>query len=128
MKGEVMKKIMIADDSLFMRTILKNLFSGEYSIVEADTGATALEQFEKEKPDLLLLDIIMPGGEEEGIRVLQKVKESDPAAKVVMITAVGQNTILEKCKKLGAVDYIVKPFNEKQVAQTVQKWLNQPAT
>ena len=122
-----MKKILIADDSLFMRKILKNTLSGEkeYEIVEADSGAKTLEQFKKEKPDLTLLDIIMPEGEEEGLRVLETLKKSDPQTRVIMITAVGQDAIIKKCKKLGATDYIVKPFDEKQVVKTVEKCLSE---
>jgi len=122
-----MKKILIADDSLFMRMTLKNILSKEYEIVEADTGAKTLEQFKKEKPDMVLLDIVMPEGEEEGVRVLREIMKDNPKACVVMITAVGQDTIIEKCSKLGDRDYIVKPFDEKLVAETVEKCLSQLA-
>ena len=90
------KKILVADDSLFMRMTLKNNLPEEYEIVEADSGANALEQFEKEKPDLVLLDIVMPEGEEEGVRVLKKIMKNNPQAQVVMITAVGQEAIIEE--------------------------------
>ncbi len=119
-----MKKILIADDSLFMRMTLKDNLPEGYEVVEADSGAKTLEQFKKEKPDLVLLDIVMPEGEEEGVRVLREIMQSDPQACVVMITAVGQEAIIEECKKLGARDYIVKPFDEKQVAETVEKYLS----
>ncbi|MFC1782890.1 response regulator [Planctomycetota bacterium] len=118
-----MKKVLIADDSLFMRMILKDKLPQGLEIVEADSGAKALEQFKKEKPDLILLDIVMPEGEDEGVRVLQKIMKDDPGAQVVMITAVGQEAVMEECKKLGAKDYIVKPFNEKQITETVEKCL-----
>ena len=118
------KKILIADDSLFMRMTLRNNLPEEYEIVEADSGAGALAQFEKEKPDLVLLDIVMPEGEEEGVRVLKEIMKNDPKAQVVMITAVGQEAIIEECKEIGAKDYIVKPFDEKQVTETVEKYLS----
>ena len=121
-----MKKILVVDDSLFMRKVLKDILGKGYEIVEADSGAKALEQFKKEKPDLTLLDIIMPEGEEEGLRVLETLKKSDPQTRVIMITAVGQDAIIKKCKKLGATDYIVKPFDEKQVVKTVEKSLSEP--
>lgn len=119
-----MKKILIVDDSLFMRKLLKDILAHRHNIIEAESGATALKQFKKGKPDLVLLDIIMPEGEEEGIRVLQEIKKSNPKAQVVMITAVGQNAIIEGCKKLGVKDYIVKPFDENQVIETVDKYLS----
>ena len=118
------KKILIVDDSLFMRMTLRNDLIKEYEIVEAASGVEALEQFEKEKPDLVLLDIVMPQGEEEGIRVLEEIMKNDPQAQVVMITAVGQEAIIEECKKLGAKDYIVKPFDEKLINETVEKYLS----
>jgi len=124
---EMAKKILIVDDSLFMRMTLKDVLSKEYEIVEADSGAKSLEQFRKQKPDLVLLDIVMPGGEEEGVKVLQEIIKNNPEACVVMITAVGQEAIIVECKRLGAKDYIVKPFDEKMVAETVERCLSQPA-
>lgn len=117
------KKILVADDSPFMRMTLRDNLPEEFEVVEADSGAKALEQFEKEKPVLVLLDIVMPEGNEEGVRVLKEIMKNDPQAQVVMITAVGQEAIIEECKKLGAKDYIVKPFVEKQVAETLEKYL-----
>ena len=118
------KKILIADDSLFMRKTLKDLLSDKYEIVEAESGQKAEDQIKKEKPDLILLDIIMPEGEEEGLRVLKMVKKAASKAKIVMITAVGQDAIIEECKKLGASDYIVKPFDKEKVIKTVEKHLS----
>ena len=118
-----MKKILIIDDSMFMRMTLRNNLPKECEVIEADSGVTALKQFEEQKPDLVLLDIVMPEGEEEGISVLQKIMKSDPNACVVMITAIGQDLIIDQCKKLGAKDYIVKPFDEAVVAETVAKYL-----
>ena len=124
MNGDTnMKKILIADDSLFMRMSLKDNLPERYEIVEADSGPRTLEQFENQKPDLVLLDIVMPDGEKEGVRVLREIMQSNPQACVVMITAVGQEATIEECKKLGAKDYIVKPFDESIVAETVEKYL-----
>jgi len=118
------KKILIADDSLFMRKMLKDILADKYEIVEAETGSKAEQQIKKEKPDLTLLDIVMPEGEEEGLRVLKEIKKTDPQVRIVMITAVGQDAIIEECKKLGATDYIVKPFDNKKVFKTVAKYLD----
>ena len=119
------KKILIADDSLFMRRMLKDILSAEekYEIIEAESGSKALQQFKKEDPDLTFLDIIMPEGEEEGITVLKEIKKLYSRAKVVMITAVGQDSIMEECKKHGAIDYIVKPFDEEKIIATAKKYL-----
>ena len=122
-----MKKILIVDDSLFMRSVLKDILSKldvEHQIIEAGSGATALEIFKKEKPDLILLDIIMPDGEEEGIQVLQKIMKNNSKTKIIMISAVGQDLIVQKCKRLGAKDFIMKPFDKEQIVKTAEKCLN----
>ena len=119
-----MAKVLVADDSLFMRKILKDMLSGQYEVVEADSGSTALAQLEHEKPDLTLLDIIMPEGEEEGVKTLRAIMKKDPEAKVVMITAVGQDAVMQECHRLGAQGYIVKPFDAELVVKTVEECLS----
>lgn len=118
-----MKKILVADDSEFIRKVLKESLSSEYEVVMANTGKKVLDMYKKEKPDLVLLDIIMPEGEEEGLRVLEKLMEMDKNALVIMITAVGQDTIRAECKGLGAKGYITKPFSEDEVLGLVRKYL-----
>ena len=118
-----MKTILIADDSMFMRRILKDIVPDQYRVIEAGSASQALEQFNKEHPDLVLLDIIMPDEQEAGVEVLKKLMKANPEAKVVMITAVGQQAMVDQCKKIGATDYITKPFDEQQVSQTVEKCL-----
>lgn len=118
-----MKKILVADDSEFIRKVLKETLSLEYKVVKAKTGKQALDMYKKEKPDLVLLDIIMPEGEEEGLNVLEKLMEMDKSALVIMLTAVGQDTIREECEGLGAKGYIIKPFSEEDVLKEVGKYL-----
>lgn len=117
-----MGKVLIVDDSAFMRKVLKDILSDECRVIEADSAPTAVEQFKKEHPDLVLLDIIMPGGDEAGIGVLRTLMEIDPDAKVVMISALGQDVIMEQCKTLGAVDYVTKPFDDRQVREKVERY------
>jgi two-component system, chemotaxis family, chemotaxis protein CheY len=118
-----MKKILIADDSMFMRKVLTDILGASYTIVYAETGKNAVDQYQKEKPDLVLLDIVMPEGDTEGVSVLRQIKKQDPNAQVVMITAVGQDNIIAECKELGVEDYIVKPFDESKVKKTVEKYI-----
>jgi two-component system chemotaxis response regulator CheY len=118
-----MKKVLIVDDSLFMRRVLKDLLQDVYVVAEADSAATALKQYEAEHPDLVLLDIIMPGGDEAGIGVLQSLMDAHPDAKIVMVTALGQDMIIEQCRKLGARGYVTKPFDEQKVRQVVAQQL-----
>jgi two-component system, chemotaxis family, chemotaxis protein CheY len=113
-----MAKILIGEDSQFMRGILKDLLSGEHEVVEAENGKQVLEMAESEKPDLVLLDIIMP--EMDGIEVLQQIGKEQ---KIVVISAVGQEKMVEEAKGLGALDYIIKPFENDKVLETIKKAL-----
>jgi two-component system, chemotaxis family, chemotaxis protein CheY len=112
-------KILIAEDSQFMRGVLKDILSSEgHDLVEAVNGKDALAKFEEEKPDLILLDIIMP--EVDGIDVLKKIGKK---AKIIVISAVGQEKMVDEAKELGALDYIVKPFENHKVLEIVKKVL-----
>ena len=118
-----MKRVLIVDDSEFMRMVLKNILKEQgYQIIETSDGSEAIEQFKVEKPDLVLLDIIMP--KKDGVAVLGSLKQINSGVNVIMITAVGQEQIVEECEKLGAKGYIVKPFDEKQVLDAVKKVLD----
>ena len=65
----------------------------------------------------------MPGGDEAGIGVLKSLMDAHPRAKVVMVTALGQDVIVEQCRKLGAIDHVTKPFDEQRVRQVVAQHL-----
>jgi two-component system, chemotaxis family, chemotaxis protein CheY len=118
-----MKKILVADDSEFIRQVIKDTLSPQYKVVTASDGRKTVAMYKKEKPDMVLLDIIMPDGEEEGLRVLKKLMAMDEKALVIMISAVGQDSVREECRKSGARDYITKPFSEEEVLEKVQKYL-----
>jgi len=118
-----MKKILIVDDSMFMRKVLRDLLPDACEVIEAGSASKAVELFRAERPDLVLLDIIMPDEEQAGIGVLSTLKEIDPDAQVVMITALGQDVIVEQCKELGAREYLTKPFDDKKVRETIERCL-----
>lgn len=113
------KKIMIVDDAMFMRKLIrKNLEEEGYSnIIEAGDGETAVEMFWEERPDLMILDITMPGM--SGIQVLEKIEGKAPWAKVIMCSAVGQEDMITRAVMLGAVDFIVKPFNHEEFKKII---------
>jgi len=114
-----MSKILIADDSTFMRNVLKDILSAKgHNLIMAENGKEALEKYNVEKPDLVLLDIIMP--EVDGMEVLKKIGKT---AKIVVISAVGQDKMVEEAKELGALDYITKPFDNAKVIEVVKKAL-----
>ena len=116
-------KIQLSDDSSFMRKILKDILTemGFTNFVEAETGKQAVEKLSAEKPDLLLLDIIMP--ELDGIGVLTKLKELNLPTKTIVVSAVGQDDMIKEAQSLGAVGYIVKPFDKEKVVAEVNKVL-----
>lgn len=118
-----MAKILIADDSAFMRTVLKDIVSQsnwkDVQIIEASDGEEAISKFNLEKPDLVLLDIVMP--KKDGIEVLKQIGSSAHA--VVIVSSVGQEKTIEEAKSLGAKQYIVKPFDAKEVIDTLNKLL-----
>lgn len=117
-----MAKILLADDSSFMRKVLIDILikNGYETVVEAENGKQAVEMFNSENPDLVMLDIIMP--EMDGIAVLKEIVPK--GAKALVISAVGQDDIVEQANAAGAKGYIIKPFDEKQVLDQVKKILD----
>lgn len=117
------KKILVADDAAFMRMLIKDALTknGYSNIIEAEDGKIACEAYAREKPDLVLLDITMPN--KSGIDALKDIRENDPAAKVIMCSAMGQELIVVDAIRLGALDFIVKPFKEDSFIHTVRKFL-----
>ncbi len=117
-----MLKILIADDSQFMRKKLRDILDkeGYKDILEAEDGVEALRIWEsKKRPDLVLLDIIMPNVDGRG--VLKKMNKSDVAKRLIIVTAVGQEKMKQETKKLGVKHYIIKPFQEKEVIEMIKK-------
>lgn len=118
-----MRKIMIADDSAFMRTLLKKIASENdgVEVIEAEDGKQAVELHKKEKPALTLMDVVMPNV--GGLEALKQIMEAEPGAKIIMVSAVGQETLIKEAISLGAYDFIVKPFKEEQVQEAIKKAL-----
>lgn len=116
-------KIMIVDDAAFMRMTIKNCLTkeGYTNLIEAPDGQAAVATYQQEKPELVIMDITMPNM--DGIQALQAIKSFDPNAKVVMCSAMGQEAMVVDAIKLGAMDFIVKPFKPDRILQTVQKIL-----
>ena len=115
-----MTRILIADDAAFMRMrCSKLLIENGYEVIEATNGAEALEKYKECRPDAVLLDITMP--KMDGIIALQEILKIDPSARVAMVTALGQKSIVMSAIKAGARDFVTKPFDGARVIDTVQK-------
>lgn len=114
-------RVMIVDDALFMRNMLKDIFvrAGHQVVAEADNGESALQLYQANRPDLVTMDIVMP--KKSGIEALQEIMASDPQACVVMVSALGQDSLVLEAVESGARDFIVKPFKEDKVNEIVRR-------
>ena len=115
-----MAKVLIVDDAAFMRQLLKKiLVQGGYECAEAGTGREAIDTYASVKPDIVTMDITMP--EMDGIQTVRELKARYPEARVVMCSAMGQETLVLEAIRAGAADFIVKPFKPERVLQAVGK-------
>lgn len=111
------KSVLVVDDSLYMRTMIKDaLSSAGYEIVgEAGNGEEAIDQAFELKPDIITLDNILP--DMIGIDILSVFQQEGLPSKVIMISAVGQESVISEGLKLGAIGYIVKPFTTERLLE-----------
>lgn len=118
-----MQRILIVDDAVFMRKMLANICtSNGYTICgEAENGTQAIEKYKELKPDLVTLDITMP--DMNGIEALKQIISHDPHAKCIMCSAMGQKAMVMESIKAGAKDFIVKPFQDSTVIDTINRVL-----
>jgi two-component system chemotaxis response regulator CheY len=116
-------RVLIADDASFMRQMIREIIEPEgYEVVgEATDGMEAVEQYEQLHPDLVTMDIVMP--KRSGIDAVRGILEKTPDARVVMCSALGQETLVMEALQAGAKDFIVKPFKPDNVLSTLQKVL-----
>jgi two-component system chemotaxis response regulator CheY len=115
-------KILLVDDADFMRfRTAKLLAENGYETIEAKNGEEAVAQYFSQQPDMVLMDITMPIL--DGIAALQAIRARDPQAKVVMCSALGQQSAVLGAIKAGAKDFIVKPFQADKILATVQKFV-----
>ena len=114
-------RVMIIDDALFMRNILKDIFvrAGFEVVAEADNGEDVVSRYRQAVPDLVTLDIIMPG--RSGLEALRELMAAEPSARVVMVSALGQDALVLEAVEAGARDFIVKPFKEAKVLEVARR-------
>jgi two-component system, chemotaxis family, chemotaxis protein CheY len=118
-----MARVLIVDDAAFMRKMLGDVLSknGHEVVGEAGNGAEAVTQFQSLKPDMVTLDITMP--EKDGITALKEILSIDASARVVMCSALGQESKVLESIKAGAKDFVVKPFQPPRVLEAIDKAL-----
>src|SRR3954453_22698429 len=118
-----MARILVVDDAAFMRKMVSDaLTKGGHEVVgEAGNGVEAVSRFQELKPELTTLDITMP--EKDGLAALKEIISIDPTARVIMCSALGQESKVLESIKLGARDFVVKPFKPERVLEAVGKAL-----
>ena len=116
-----MKSVLIVDDASFMRLTLKTMLERNgYTIVgEAENGAVGVNKYKECKPDVVTMDITMP--EMGGIEALKAITQYDAKAKVIMVSAMGQEALIKEAVISGAKYFVVKPFTEEIVVETLNK-------
>ena len=118
------KKVLIVDDAAFMRIKLKDILEkNNYEVVgEAENGIEAIEKYKELSPNIVTMDITMP--EMDGVEALKEIKAFDPNAKILMCSAMGQQSMVMDAIRAGAVDFIVKPFDTERVIHALDKVSN----
>lgn len=118
-----MKKVLIVDDAEFMRYTIRLILSksGFDVVGEAENGRVAVDKYKELKPDIVTMDITMP--DMSGIEALKRIMEYDPKAKIVMVSAMGQERMVKEAVIYGAKSFIVKPFKHEQVVDVLNKLL-----
>ena len=118
-----MAKILLVDDAMFMRNMLKQLIKHDgIEILEASNGIEAVEKYREFKPELVFMDITMP--DMNGIEAVKAIKAIAPDSNIVMCSAMGQQTMVIEAMQAGAADFIVKPFKNEKVKSVVQQYLH----
>ena len=120
------QRILIVDDASFMRTVLKDIIKSNglaSEILEAADGVEGVKMYQQVKPDLVTMDINMPRA--DGLQALRAILKINPKAKVVMITSVEEKHTVQDAMKIGARDYVVKPFDRSNVPLVLNKVMRQ---
>jgi len=117
------RTVLICDDAIFMRTMIGDILkqAGFEVVGEAETGLQAVEKYRELKPDFVTMDIVMP--DMGGIDAVREIVQEDPAAKVLMCSAMGQQALVIEAIQAGARDFVVKPFQPSRVLEAVQRVL-----
>jgi two-component system chemotaxis response regulator CheY len=117
-----MAKVLLVDDAAFMRMrCAKLLTENGYSVDEAENGQEAVDKYLAIKPDLVLMDITMPVM--DGLTAVAEIKKIDPEAKIVMCSALGQQSTVLTAIKAGAKDFIIKPYQPEKILATIKRFV-----
>jgi two-component system chemotaxis response regulator CheY len=120
------RRVLVADDAAFMRQMIREIIEPEgFAVVgEATDGLEVVESYQKLHPELVMLDIVMPKC--SGIDALKRILAADRSARVVMCSALGQESLVQEALQAGARGFIVKPFKPDAVVATLRKVMEKP--
>ena len=117
-----MATILVVDDAEILRVRITKMLTGNgHEVMEADNGAKAVAKYRENRPDAVLMDVTMP--EMDGLAALKEIRSGDPNARVVMLTALGQESVVLEAIKSGARDFVVKPFEPDRVLAALKRAL-----
>ena len=116
-------RVLVVDDAIFMRSMIRDIFARSPFVIagEAENGQEAIEMYKELRPDVTTMDIVMP--EVDGITALKEIIKLDAQAKVIMCSALGQESLIAESIEAGAKDFIVKPFQPNKVLKVVRSVL-----
>lgn len=119
-----MARVLIVDDAKFMRTLVRDALTkaGHEIVGEAENGNQAVDLYKNLKPDLVTMDITMR--EKDGLDAASEILKSDARARIIMVTALGQEDLLARAIKMGVKDFVVKPFPPERLQQAAAKALS----
>ena len=113
-------KILVVDDTAFMRIRLQKILTAAgHEVIQAENASVALTIYQEQKPDLVTMDITMP--DIDGIKAISLLRRLDPEAKVIVISAMGQKSMVGEAIKAGAKDFVVKPFEPERIVAAVSR-------
>lgn len=121
-----MARVLVVDDALFMRRMLSDILKKEGIEIcgEAENGKDAIDKYQQLKPDLVTMDIVMPKVEEiDGIAAVKEIMKVDPQAKIIMVSAMGQHSLVVEAIQAGAKDFVTKPFQPSRVIEALKRVL-----
>ncbi len=122
-RNKMAKRVLVVDDAVFMRMMIKDILekNGFEVAAEASNGIEAVEAYKEKKPDITTMDITMP--EMNGIEAVKSIRKIDSDARIIMCSAMGQQSLVMEAIQAGARDFVVKPFQAERVLDALHKAL-----
>ncbi len=118
-----MANVLIVDDSLYLRVMIKKILKklGHEIVAEAGNGNEAIEAFQQHNPDLVTMDVVMP--ELNGLEAIRELMKINPKVSIIVVTALGHEPMIRQAVKLGAKDFVIKPFKQEELIKAVNSAL-----